>query len=116
LRWLRDPVRLLLAVPRARPVEEVELRRRFDVVDRLRLALVLRRREVRALPLRFAEDLRAPLRFAEAEDEDEDRRERERVEVDRLRGARLELDRLLDDVRLRLRVDELLVAIPSHSP
>lgn len=97
MRWLRDPVRLLLAELRERPVDEL---RRFEELDRLRLELVLRRRDVRAL---------APFR---AED---DRRERERVEVDRLRGVRREVDRLLD-VRLRLRVDEVLLAIPSHSP
>jgi hypothetical protein len=98
LRWLRVPLRLLLADRRERADE---LRRRFEELDRLRLELVLRRRVVRALPR-----LRA----------DEDRRERERVEVDRLRGERRELDRLLDDVRLRLCVDEVLLAIPSHSP
>ena len=98
LRWLRERVRLLVAEPRERLLDVL---RRLEELDRLRLELVLRRREVRAL---------APFRA------EEDRRERERVEADRLRGLRRELDRLLDDVRLRLRVDELLVGIPSHSP
>jgi hypothetical protein len=76
-------------------------------VDRVPLArgrreLLLRVRDVRAVPERALAD--------------EDRRravERDRLDVERFRGERR--DELLD-ARLRPRVDDVLFAIPSHSP
>lgn len=103
LPYLRPPVRLLLAEVRERP-RLLEVFLRLDAeVRRERAEVVLRLRVLRALRVRAVPDVLRRRALVE----------RERLLVERLRGER-RVDALV--LRLRLLVDDFLVAIPSHSP
>lgn len=88
----------------------LDLRPRLE--DRLLLAEVRGREERLLAEVRRLRE-RLLLRDVLALPDDERRRDRARLDVERLRGDRR--DELLE-LRFRLRVDELLVGIPSHSP
>jgi hypothetical protein len=104
LPYLRLPLRLLLAEVRLLPRLAV-LRLRLEVLEvrRERAEVVLRLRVLRALRARAVPVVLRRRALVE----------RERLVVERLRGER-RVDALV--LRLRLLVDDFLVAIRSHSP